>query len=201
MAFATIFTPQGDGNAKVSPLRTELVAAICHDIYPARGRKLKGSLKNFEFLCQKICHDIYPARGRKPKAIAVISSGWRICHDIYPARGRKLRKEPSLRMAVYPICHDIYPARGRKLMVKGFVCAWYLEFATIFTPQGDGNSFSLETLFPFCRYLPRYLPRKGTETIKYCGGDLHHRAICHDIYPARGRKLGAIQSCNTKDSA
>ena len=39
------------------------------------------------------------------------------------------------------ICHDIYPARGRKLKIPTHVyrIAASFEFATIFTPQGDGN--------------------------------------------------------------
>ncbi len=38
-------------------------------------------------------------------------------------------------------------------------------FATIFTPQGDGNINKSIDFMAFLPYLPRYLPRKGTETV------------------------------------
>ena len=67
--FATIFTPQGDGNLFAGVAQTEAYN-IRHDIYPARGRKhLKGSISyHWEDLgtVLDIRHDIYPARGRKP---------------------------------------------------------------------------------------------------------------------------------------
>ena len=63
------------------------------------------------------------------------------------------------------IRHDIYPARGRKLVWSAAV------------PSVNVDS-------------PRYLPRKGTETIdnSVFGGLFGFVAIRHDIYPARGRK-------------
>ena len=38
-------------------------------------------------------------------------------------------------------------------------------FATIFTPQGDGNSNQGGVAAGKKSHLPRYLPRKGTETL------------------------------------
>ena len=38
--FATIFTPQGDGNLGIDS-RVVVQVKIRHDIYPARGRKLR----------------------------------------------------------------------------------------------------------------------------------------------------------------
>ena len=63
-------------------------------------------------------------------------------------------------------------------------------FATIFTPQGDGNKVECDAADAFKQmYLPRYLPRKGTETsIAGVTRNNHFFHICHDIYPARGRK-------------
>ena len=43
--FATIFTPQGDGNAIASVLQAEGYEVIRHDIYPARGRKQRSRKK------------------------------------------------------------------------------------------------------------------------------------------------------------
>ncbi len=89
-------------------------------------------------------------------------------------------------------------------------------FATIFTPQGDGNRCMLNHQGPtLYTHSPRYLPRKGTETDLSDNTSLHwiknsprylprkgtetaglplpvcwlHFQIRHDIYPARGRKL------------
>ena len=66
--FATIFTPQGDGNIRIQRTFRHIVIKICHDIYPARGRKQVGyNPETKEFI--SICHDIYPARGRKPMQV------------------------------------------------------------------------------------------------------------------------------------
>jgi len=62
-----------------------------------------------------ICHDIYPARGRKQLSKIRKHSILTICHDIYPARGRKPQSKPIFQSPISVICHDIYPARGRKL--------------------------------------------------------------------------------------
>ncbi len=44
-----------------------------------------------------------------------------------------------------------------------FTC--FLSFATIFTPQGDGNTYKRqETIGRTAAHSLRYLPRKGTET-------------------------------------
>ena len=41
---------------------------------------------------------------------------------------------------IVAICHDIYPARGRKHTNNTAISVnSILAFATIFTPQGDGN--------------------------------------------------------------
>jgi len=66
-----------------------------------------------------------------------------ICHDIYPARGRKPWIFCTFLVRKFRICHDIYPARGRKrLGTTNTLVNSALQFATIFTPQGDGNSLS-----------------------------------------------------------
>ena len=39
-----------------------------------------------------------------------------------------------------------------------------VKFATIFTPQGDGNGLFALANASFLADSPRYLPRKGTET-------------------------------------
>ena len=46
-AFATIFTPQGDGNGIPTGEGSKQASdAIRHDIYPARGRKLRCKTRN-----------------------------------------------------------------------------------------------------------------------------------------------------------
>ena len=74
-AFATIFTPQGDGNHRCLSDRA-YGSKIRHDIYPARGRKLQ-TLELFLrlFVDFQIRHDIYPARGRKPEFTMFVLMG------------------------------------------------------------------------------------------------------------------------------
>ncbi len=116
--FATIFTPQGDGNQ----------------------------------------------RYRLGKNQRLLDAGIR--HDIYPARGRKLSVLPvEIRDRLTEIRHDIYPARGRKLVGLTLLTNARQIFATIFTPQGDGNYAPISRTQRIVHgNSPRYLPRKGTET-------------------------------------
>ncbi len=63
------------------------------------------------------------------------------------------------------------------------------QFATIFTPQGDGNGKANAAAIESSKYSPRYLPRKGTETlVNSLSTWATLNCIRHDIYPARGRK-------------
>ncbi len=84
-------------------------------------------------------------------------------HDIYPARGRKLPDLWIITMVGAILRHDIYPARGRKLSLCIKFTGYSDRFATIFTPQGDGNWF-VGMISQRSGTSPRYLPRKGTET-------------------------------------
>ena len=112
-----------------------------------------------------------------------------IRHDIYPARGRK----PSKRCSGCRV--DSQPDSPRYLPRKGTETAQMprsrhptSRFATIFTPQGDGN-LSQELRYAIApKHSPRYLPRKGTETCDRLP-IFFTLTIRHDIYPARGRKL------------
>ncbi len=72
----------------------------------------------------------------------------------------------SLQMNNMSIRHDIYPARGRK-PTDFKPIQWFANlFATIFTPQGDGNWSLLDSKQMYSKIdSPRYLPRKGTETL------------------------------------
>ena len=74
------------------------------------------------------------------------------------------------------IRHDIYPARGRKQAKSALLAQRAAaEFATIFTPQGDGNLFA-----------------GVAQTEAY--------NIRHDIYPARGRKREGVSSLVTTNN-
>ncbi len=167
LTFATIFTPQGDGNRKLHTYQHQ-----CHLQHSLRYLPRKGTETNVNNLLRKV----------------------KLCsirYDIYPARGRKLRREYA------PISK-------------------FLKFATIFTPQGDGNNSRvtrtlIKTKSDSLRYLPRkgtetpecsahnyylsfvyslrYLPRKGTETVHNLVPQPKLLNIRYDIYPARGRKL------------
>ena len=106
-----------------------------------------------------------PRKGTETLLVIVLTHNYQryICHDIYPARGRKQHWQQPYYQMHWQICHDIYPARGRKLIhliicfILWFNLPRYLprkgtetcrvvfnymlreRFATIFTPQGDGN--------------------------------------------------------------
>ena len=145
--FATIFTPQGDGNL-ISTISCVKVIPIRHDIYPARGRKLWCSnLKNGLNRSTIIRHDIYPARGRKLPSIS--SSDLKVLltkfATIFTPQG-----DGNSDRAISKITNKLF------------------LFATIFTPQGDGNLAMDEYIQSLenHRHSPRYLPRKGTETEK-----------------------------------
>ena len=56
------------------------------------------------------------------------------------------------------------PRKGTETVFDRAVEIGLDGFATIFTPQGDGNSTALLTYTPKGKDSPRYLPRKGTET-------------------------------------
>ncbi|MFN8973457.1 MAG: hypothetical protein ACK5W8_01885 [Pseudanabaena sp.] len=67
-----------------------------------------------------------------------------------------------------------------------------IPFATIFTPQGDGNILYFGDLcLQRFQASPRYLPRKGTETVDRFLAlfPMFFSQLRHDIYPARRRKL------------
>ena len=89
----------------------------------------------------------------------------KIRHDTYPARGRKPSKSSYISCGVILIRHDTYPARGRKLDMSEITEPLGDVFATILTPQGDGNpQYSARNKDNSAADSPRYLPRKGTET-------------------------------------
>ncbi len=141
--FATIFTPQGDGNTTYTQHPCPIYLQQHSPRYlPRKGTETRN-LSN-----------------------ASSSSDANIRHDIYPARGRKQHNSSST-----------------------FLLSFY-RFATIFTPQGDGNnSLPISPSYVDNLYSPRYLPRKGTETaLNILGEQPDTSAIRHDIYPARGRK-------------
>ncbi len=139
-------------------------AIICHNLYPARGRKPVFSYSKASPCSKAICHNLYPARGRKLRcrcprlaatrhlpqplprkgtetciALCALICLLFICHNLYPARGRKQRHPQIGKSNCTYICHNLYPARGRKLIV--ILASFFKKFN-----------------------LPQPLPRKGTET-------------------------------------
>ena len=163
--FATIFTPQGDGNAKFSAQDCFHCAILCHDIYPARGRKRKPSkpLRTLYFGFATIFTPQGDGNSSSSSPFRFISRS--PLPRYLPRKGTETADRCVSREPLTGLCHDIYPARGRKLGDFVFECRQILfSFATIFTPQGDGNSVGYGGHLRRLCALPRYLPRKGTET-------------------------------------
>ncbi len=164
--FATIFTPQGDGNLAL--VRCPWVHnSIRHDIYPARGRKLERHIAKRLGIPWFATIFTPQGDGNKPvyqspqqietNQFATIFTpqgdgnyilgffyGFtnlsRIRHDIYPARGRKLWKQYTLPLRPLIGFATIFTPQGdgnHSVQLESVL--GYLLFATIFTPQGDGN--------------------------------------------------------------
>ncbi len=139
--FATIFTPQGDGN-------------VAEDLADAEDLALR--------------YDIYPARGRKPSIDVILPD---ICILLFatiftPQGDGNQEQYTKYSLAVKAeLRYDIYPARGRKQIINWALSWALLFFATIFTPQGDGNQGNVLTTSIAKATSLRYLPRKGTETL------------------------------------
>ncbi len=114
MWFATIFTPQGDGNPKQSELIDEK-NVIRHDIYPARGRKLDILFRHADSL-HLYSPRYLPRKGTETVMIWI----WIERLDNYSPR--------------------YLPRKGTETSYWfwGDRCTC-TRFATIFTPQGDGN--------------------------------------------------------------
>ena len=113
--FATIFTPQGDGNSIFTMFRS-FTEGLRHDIYPARGRKL---FKRVKIAVNRICDfaTIFTPQGD----------------------GNTLFMLP-IKLVIKLAFATIFTPQGdgnvdRALDVKIDL----FLFATIFTPQGDGN--------------------------------------------------------------
>ncbi len=116
--FATIFTPQGDGNS------------LC---------------ASYGVTCRDIRHDIYPARGRKLiiRAIAHVVSACRFATIFTPqGDGNYLTSI----MNAYPDLNITFATiftpqgDGNSALVPVPTMGLAAAFATIFTPQGDGNT-------------------------------------------------------------
>ncbi len=92
---------------------------------------------------------------------------WDIRHDIYPARGRKRFKDCLILISMSINSPRYLPRKGTEttLLTKAVKASITFLFATIFTPQGDGNVLG---------HIRLYIDHVAT--------------IRHDIYPARGRK-------------
>ena len=146
----------------VVQIRDTIDLAICHDIYPARGRKLKMSL--WQTLPKLPFATIFTPQG----------DGNTLQQWLKADKGIK-------------ICHDIYPARGRKLLFPMYYSLQLDDLPRYLPRKGTETCFRIVVAIANSN-LPRYLPRKGTETKAKGLRHQRSRRICHDIYPARGRK-------------
>ncbi len=243
IAFATIFTPQGDGNGDENSLYLLGNSAVLrHDIYPARGRKHDDELKHDRHISasprylprkgtettntgrspsatmvlasprylprkgtetwffglwwfhwhsgasprylprkgtetlQRTHHQhlhrlpsprYLPRKGTETTRSSLPSISWSyLRHDIYPARGRKHKALAHFGgNIVFTTSPRYLPRKGTETMVLKVVRRFIKRvFATIFTPQGDGNLLTTSSDVLSIISSPRYLPRKGTET-------------------------------------
>ena len=145
------------------------VILIRHDIYPARGRKLKRLSRDRETEKLAAFATIFTPQGDgNTHHLAPPVCAWLLLQfaTIFTPQGDGNIGGFTSSAFNFDIRHDIYPARGRKLLKRAVSkLNLIMSFATIFTPQGDGN-----------------LAPNGWGTSCKC------RVIRHDIYPARGRK-------------
>ena len=169
--FATIFTPQGDGN-NIFLDRLFVLHPKFATIFTPQGDGNRKAMYNAFYEEQQIRHDIYPARGRKRKPKETCHQRNR-CHSprYLPRKGTETRFIGLKHIPIlFVIRHDIYPARGRKHITSYEYLVVTYSFATIFTPQGDGNGLLEKWSITLLLYSPRYLPRKGTETKEFFRG-------------------------------
>ena len=94
---------------------------------------------------------------------------------------------------LFCIRHDIYPARGRKHSNVPTTPLTIALFATIFTPQGDGNGIPTGEGSKQASDAIRHdiYPARGRKPVTDTLSMVGKIGIRHDIYPARGRKLGS----------
>ena len=144
--FATIFTPQGDGN-NIFLDRLFVLHPKFATIFTPQGDGNRKAMYNAFYEEQQIRHDIYPARGRKRKPKETCHQRNR-CHSprYLPRKGTETRFIGLKHIPIlFVIRHDIYPARGRKHITSYEYLVVTYSFATIFTPQGDGNPIAPST--------------------------------------------------------
>ena len=60
MRFATTFTPQGDGNSVNKIVQRTIIVEICHNLYPARGRKRSLDISHVNLLLRRFATTFTP---------------------------------------------------------------------------------------------------------------------------------------------
>ena len=128
----------------------------------------KTNLENFiVYSIQKprLRHDIYPARGRKLYADDSDSIENLTSPRYLPRKGTETRKLLQLQFSISASPRYL-PRKGTETQKDICLTKSSVTFATIFTPQGDGNNDVFATKsWALINTSPRYLPRKGTETL------------------------------------
>ncbi len=111
-----------------------------HDIYPARGRKPNSRycLPSIKVLASP---RYLPRKGTETRSrVAIIANNFVLRHDIYPARGRKRQRGEYWREMLRTSPRYL-PRKGTETSIPKNTIPQHenFSFATIFTPQGDGN--------------------------------------------------------------
>ena len=145
MPFPTIFTPQGDGNIEINKCIYLFFGFLNSRQYlPRKGTETRLQWR-YLLGCSRwfIPDNIYPARGRKlkRKLLTLGLSQYLNSRQYLPRKGTETQcLYLKLKEVRSRIPDNIYPARGRKQYGAHLHSRHtYLQFPTIFTPQGDGN--------------------------------------------------------------
>ena len=147
----TIYTPQGDGNELPCPYGNNCMR---NNLHPARGRKPPCTDQEFFSAYETI----YTPQGDGN----VFSPIMIFSHHLKQSTPRKGTETHS---AYNPHCisqKQSTPREGTETRLPGVQSI--LTGETIYTPQGDGNSFYHQTAYKL--HQKQSTPRKGTETIQ-----------------------------------
>ncbi len=138
-----------------------------------------------------ICHNLYPARGRKlAKAVGNIVNSLNLPQPL-PRKGTETDWRTNgfnfIGIAYLP---QPLPRKGTETKVYIGSTVDFKRFATTFTPQGDGNCKIFEIIYRFNFICHNLYPARGRKLPVWTHPNVAWAYICHNLYPARGRKRG-----------
>ena len=172
---------------------------IPDNIYPARGRKLEDCTDLTEPLNISYSRQYLPRKGTETWC----GLATRMCHHwrfptIFTPQGDGNRFILLWFVAAIADSRQYLPRKGTETSAKEVLpVVWFAAvFPTIFTPQGDGNVVNSPWIKQWNKRFPTiFTPQGDGNPIEGRNDWIDDRGgIPDNIYPARGRKHGAIAS-------